>query len=54
MTSVTLRPTIETNASAADVDRLHEEAKAMCVLRASVNFPINVESVTTSPGTTLN
>ncbi len=54
MTSVTLRPTIETTASAADVDRLHEEAKAMCVLRASVNFPVNVESVTTLPGANLN
>ena len=53
MTSVTLRPTIETTASAADVDRLHEEAKAMCVLRASVNFPVNVESVTTLPGANL-
>jgi len=54
MTSVTLRPTIETTASAADVDRLHEEAKAMCVLRASVNFPVNVESVTILPGANLN
>ena len=54
MTSVTLRPTIETTASAADVDRLHEEAKAMCVLRASVNFPVNVESVTTLPGANLH
>ena len=54
MTSVTLRPTIETTASAADVERLHEEAKAMCVLRASVNFPVNVESVTTLPGANLN
>lgn len=54
MTSVTLRPTIETNASAADVDRLHEEAKAMCVLRASVNFPISIESVTTPPTVNLN
>ena len=54
MTSVTLRPTIETTASAADVDRLHEEVKAMCVLRASVNFPVNVESVTTLPGANLN
>jgi organic hydroperoxide reductase OsmC/OhrA len=54
MTSVTLRPTIETTASAGDVDRLHEEAEAMCVLRASVNFPVNVESVTTLPGANLN
>lgn len=54
MTSVTLRPTIETNASPADIDRLHEEAKAMCVLRASVNFPIHVDSVTAPPSATIN
>jgi organic hydroperoxide reductase OsmC/OhrA len=54
MTSVTLRPTIETNASEAEVNRLHDEAKAMCVLRASVNFPVNVESVTTLPSANLN
>jgi len=54
MTSVTLRPTIATSASAEDVDRLHEQAKAMCVLRASVNFPVNVESVTTLPDANLN
>lgn len=52
MTSVTLRPTITTSASHEDVDRLHEEAKAMCVLRASVNFPIHIESVTTGPSAT--
>jgi organic hydroperoxide reductase OsmC/OhrA len=54
MTSVTLRPTVLTNESAEDVDRLHEQAKAMCVLRASVNFPVNVESVTTLPDANLN
>ncbi len=54
MTGVTLRPTIETIASAADVDRLHDEAKAMCVLRASVNFPITIESVVARPGANLN
>jgi len=36
------------------VDRLHEEAKAMCVLRASVNFPVTVESVTRPPTVNLN
>jgi hypothetical protein len=36
------------------VNRLHDEAKAMCVLRASVNFPVNVEPVTTLPGANLN
>lgn len=54
MTTVTLRPTITTTASEADVDRLHEEAKAMCVMRASVNFPILVESVTVAPEATIN
>jgi organic hydroperoxide reductase OsmC/OhrA len=54
MTNVTLRPVIETNASESDVNRLHDEAKAMCVLRASVNFPVNVEPVTTLPGANLN
>jgi organic hydroperoxide reductase OsmC/OhrA len=54
MTSVLLRPTITTVASASDVDRLHEEAKGMCVMRASVNFPILVESVTVLPDTTIN
>ena len=49
MTSVTLRPTVTTLASEAEVDQLHDEAKAMCVLRASVNFPVHVDSVTTSP-----
>lgn len=54
MTSVTLNPTITTVASEADVDRLHEEAKGMCVMRASVNFPILVESVTVLPDATIN
>jgi organic hydroperoxide reductase OsmC/OhrA len=54
MTSVTLRPTITTTASETDVDRLHEEAKVMCVMRASVNFPIHVESVTVLPDATIN
>jgi organic hydroperoxide reductase OsmC/OhrA len=54
MTSVTLRPTITTTASEADVDRLHDEAKEMCVLRASVNFPIHLESVTVLPDATIN
>jgi len=53
MTSVTLRPTIETMATAVEVDQLHERAKSMCVLRASVNFPITVESVVTTPSANL-
>lgn len=49
MTSVTLRPTVTTYASEAEVDQLHDEAKAMCVLRASINFPVHVDSVTSAP-----
>lgn len=54
MTSVTLHPTITTTADHADIDRLHDEAKAMCVLRASVNFPIHLESVVVAPEATIN
>lgn len=54
MTSVTLRPTIETHASPEDVDRLHDEAKGMCVMRASVNFPIHIDSVTAPPSSPIN
>jgi organic hydroperoxide reductase OsmC/OhrA len=54
MTSVVLRPTITTTASEADVDRMHSEAKDMCVLRASVNFRIHIESVTVLPDATIN
>ncbi len=54
MTGVTLRPTITTTASEAEVERLHEEAKGMCVMRASVNFPILIESVTVLPDATIN
>ena len=54
MTTVTLRPTITTTASEADVERLHDEAKEMCVMRSSVNFPILIESVTVLPDATIN
>lgn len=54
MTSVTLHPTITTTADHVDIDRLHDEAKAMCVLRASVNFPIHLESVVLAPEATIN
>jgi organic hydroperoxide reductase OsmC/OhrA len=43
MTSVTLRPTVVTLADPREIERLHEEAKAFCVMRSSVNFPIDVE-----------
>ena len=54
MTSVTLRPAVTTTASHDVIERLHDEAKAMCVLRASVNFPIHLESVVTKPEATIN
>ncbi|MDP4586292.1 MAG: OsmC family protein [Microbacteriaceae bacterium] len=54
MTNVTLRLTITTTASAVDVERLHDEAKELCVMRASVNFPILIESVTVLPDATIN
>ncbi|MEY4312720.1 MAG: hypothetical protein RLZZ319_229 [Actinomycetota bacterium] len=54
MTWVTLRPHVVTTASADVVERLHEEAKVMCVLRASMNFPINLESVTSLPEPNVN
>lgn len=54
MTSVTLRPTVTCSASQSDIDRLHDEAKTMCVLRASVNFPIHLESVIATPEAPIN
>jgi organic hydroperoxide reductase OsmC/OhrA len=49
MTSVTLRPTVVTLADASEIERLHEEAKAFCVMRSSVNFPIHVEVSVRAP-----
>lgn len=46
MTSVTLRPlvTVGADEDARLVTELHEQAKAMCVIRSSVNFPVLLES----------
>ncbi len=46
MTEVTLRPTVvvDSEAVAARVGEFHERAKAMCVIRSSVNFPVLLES----------
>lgn len=54
MTFVTLRPHVVTTASPEIVERLHDEAKVMCVMRSSVNFPINLESVTSPPEPNVN
>lgn len=49
MTSVTLRPKVTTTADAEVVDRLHDEAKEMCVMRASVKCPVDIVSATVDP-----
>jgi organic hydroperoxide reductase OsmC/OhrA len=49
MQSVTLRPSVVTNADPAEIERLHEEAKSFCVMRSSVNFPIHVEVSVRAP-----
>lgn len=49
MTEVVLRPHVVTDANTDTVDALHEAAKAMCVLRSSVNFPIKLVSVVSLP-----
>jgi organic hydroperoxide reductase OsmC/OhrA len=54
MTSVTLRPHVVTEATPEIIERLHEEAKVMCVMRASMNFPINLESVVSLPEPNVN
>jgi organic hydroperoxide reductase OsmC/OhrA len=42
MVSVTLKPTVYTESEPALIAAMHEEAKGMCVMRASVNFPIDI------------
>lgn len=54
MTSVTLRPVVYTLADAALVASMHEEAKGMCVMRASVNFPIEIVGDVRAPDPTVN
>ena len=54
MTSVTLKPLVVTAADAAVIGAMHEEAKGMCVLRQSVNFPINIAGVVQADEPTVN
>lgn len=46
MTTVTLHPvvTVASDDEALLVAELHDQAKAMCVIRSSVNFPVLLES----------
>lgn len=44
MVQVTLQPTIYTNAEPSVIAAMHDEAKGMCVMRQSVNFPIEIVS----------
>ncbi len=46
MTRVTLRPTVvvTTESDSRRIEEFHERAKAMCVIRSSVNFPVLLES----------
>lgn len=54
MTSVTLKPTVVTHLDPAVVAAIHEEAKGMCVMRQSVNFPINIVGDVRAPEPTVD
>lgn len=54
MVSVTLRPTVHTLADPSIIAAMHEEAKGMCVMRASVNFPIEIEADVRAPEPTVD
>ncbi|MFM6967904.1 MAG: OsmC family protein [Microbacteriaceae bacterium] len=54
MHSVTLKPTVFTDADPALIARMHEEAKGMCVMRASMNFPIDLVGDVRQPEPTVN
>jgi organic hydroperoxide reductase OsmC/OhrA len=54
MSSVTLAPVVVTEADPASIAAMHEEAKGMCVMRASVNFPVHLEAVVQRPEPTVN
>ena len=54
MASVTLKPTVYTLTDPEVVATMHEEAKGMCVMRASVNFPVHLEAVTARPEPTVD
>lgn len=54
MQSVTLKPTVYTEADPAVIAAMHEEAKGMCVMRASVNFPIDIVGDVRAPEPTVD
>lgn len=54
MDRVTLNLRIATDASVDEVDRLHDEAKVMCVMRASIKCPVDIVSVLEPLGTDLD
>jgi organic hydroperoxide reductase OsmC/OhrA len=54
MHSVTLKPVVVTEADPAVIAAMHEEAKGMCVMRQSVNFPIIVAGDVQRPEPTVN
>lgn len=54
MHSVTLKPVVVTEADPAVIGAMHEEAKGMCVMRQSVNFPIIVAGDVLRPEPTVD
>jgi organic hydroperoxide reductase OsmC/OhrA len=54
MNSVTLKPLVVTTADPALIAAMHEEAKGMCVMRQSVNFPIIVAGDVRPPEPTVD
>ncbi len=54
MHSVTLKPLVITEADPAVISAMHEEAKGMCVMRQSVNFPIIVAGDVQRPEPTVD
>ncbi|MFM2412496.1 MAG: hypothetical protein RLZZ587_829 [Actinomycetota bacterium] len=54
MHSVTLKPLVITEADPAVIGAMHEEAKGMCVMRQSVNFPIIVAGDVQRPEPTVD
>lgn len=54
MHSVTLKPLVITDSDPAVISAMHEEAKGMCVMRQSVNFPIIVAGDVQRPEPTVD
>ena len=54
MHSVTLKPLVITETDPAVISAMHEEAKGMCVMRQSVNFPIIVAGDVQRPEPTVD